>query len=135
MPAPSAEGPECLAGYVCHFVTEGNNRSRPRINKVLEPLRQTGRQVDRAPQAPQPAWAHRSRIVGTSAIACGIRRESYSNRSATTVSGIDLDNPATVRGRTGGTGVVLRIVGPIRTFPLESRLGPAAAQAAGKTTY
>jgi methionine synthase II (cobalamin-independent) len=31
-----------------------------------------------------------------------IRRESYSNRFATAFSGVDLDKPATVRGRTGG---------------------------------
>ena len=40
-----------------------------------------------------------------------IRRESYSNRLATALSGIDLDNPAEVMGRTGGTVVVPRIVG------------------------
>jgi 5-methyltetrahydropteroyltriglutamate--homocysteine methyltransferase len=43
-----------------------------------------------------------------------IRRESYSNRFATALSGIDLDNPATVSGRTGGSMTVPRIVGPIR---------------------
>jgi 5-methyltetrahydropteroyltriglutamate--homocysteine methyltransferase len=43
-----------------------------------------------------------------------IRRESYSNRFATALSGVDLDNPATVRGRSSGTVVVPRIVGPIR---------------------
>jgi 5-methyltetrahydropteroyltriglutamate--homocysteine methyltransferase len=51
-----------------------------------------------------------------------IRRESYSNRFATALSGIDLDNPATVRGRTGGSVVVPRIVGPIRRLrPVELR--------------
>ena len=40
-----------------------------------------------------------------------IRRESYSNRFATALSGVDLDNPATVRGRSSGTVVVPRIVG------------------------
>ena len=51
-----------------------------------------------------------------------IRRESYSNRLATALSGIDLDNPADVRGRTGGTVVVPRIVGPIRRLrPVEVR--------------
>src|SRR5271165_2571627 len=51
-----------------------------------------------------------------------IRRESYSNRFATALSGIDLDNPATVRGRTSGTVVVPRIVGPIRRLrPVEVR--------------
>src|SRR5271167_2181780 len=46
-----------------------------------------------------------------------IRRESYSNRFATALSGVDLDNPATVRGRTSGSVVVPRIVGPIRRIP------------------
>jgi 5-methyltetrahydropteroyltriglutamate--homocysteine methyltransferase len=43
-----------------------------------------------------------------------IRRESYSNRFATALSGVDLDNPSTVQGRSSGTVVVPRIVGPIR---------------------
>ena len=43
-----------------------------------------------------------------------IRRESYSNRFATALSGIDLDKPATVPGRTGGSVTVPRVVGPIR---------------------
>src|SRR6201993_984217 len=47
-----------------------------------------------------------------------IRRESYSNRLATALSGVDLDNPATVRGRAGGTVVVPRVVGPIRRLRL-----------------
>ena len=49
-----------------------------------------------------------------------IRRESYSNRFATALSGVDLKNPATVRGRTSGIVVVPRIVGPIRRIrPVE----------------
>jgi 5-methyltetrahydropteroyltriglutamate--homocysteine methyltransferase len=49
-----------------------------------------------------------------------IRRESYSNRFATALAGVDLDNPATVQGRTSGTVVVPRIVGPIRRIrPVE----------------
>jgi 5-methyltetrahydropteroyltriglutamate--homocysteine methyltransferase len=51
-----------------------------------------------------------------------IRRESYSNRFATALSGVDLDNPATVQGRSSGTVVVPRIVGPIRRLrPVEVR--------------
>src|SRR5262245_1648848 len=38
-----------------------------------------------------------------------IRRESYSNRFATAISGVGLDNPATVHGRASGTVVVPRI--------------------------
>ena len=47
-------------------------------------------------------------------IAYGGCRESYLNRFATALAGVDLDNPATVRGRTSGTVVGPRIVGPIR---------------------
>ena len=51
-----------------------------------------------------------------------IRRESYSNRFATALSGIDLDHPAAVPGRTGGSVTVPRIVGPLRRLrPVEVR--------------
>jgi 5-methyltetrahydropteroyltriglutamate--homocysteine methyltransferase len=42
-----------------------------------------------------------------------IRRESYSNRFALSLDGIDADRPATIAGRNGPT-IVPRIVGPIR---------------------
>ena len=49
-----------------------------------------------------------------------IRRESYSNRFATGLDGIDLDNPGTAMDRTGHPAPVPRIVGPIRrTRPVE----------------
>src|SRR5215210_1104380 len=40
-----------------------------------------------------------------------IRRESYSNRFATALDGFDIDNPAMVPGRAGGTNAVPRVVG------------------------
>lgn len=43
-----------------------------------------------------------------------IRRESYSNRFANGLDGIDLDNPGTAKDRTGHPNPVPRIVGPIR---------------------
>jgi 5-methyltetrahydropteroyltriglutamate--homocysteine methyltransferase len=43
-----------------------------------------------------------------------IRRESYSNRFATALEGIDLANPAIVPGRSGRLNAVPRIVGKIR---------------------
>jgi 5-methyltetrahydropteroyltriglutamate--homocysteine methyltransferase len=43
-----------------------------------------------------------------------IRRESYSNRFATALEGMDVDNPAMVPGRAGGMNAVPRVVGPIR---------------------
>ncbi len=43
-----------------------------------------------------------------------MRRESYSNRFATALDGIDIDNPATIVNRVGKQSLVPRIVGPIR---------------------
>jgi len=43
-----------------------------------------------------------------------IRRESYSNRFATTLAGIDIDTPGTALDRSGHPNPVPRIVGPIR---------------------
>ena len=43
-----------------------------------------------------------------------IRRESYSNRFATALEGVDIDNPGTALDRSGHPNPVPRIVGPIR---------------------
>jgi 5-methyltetrahydropteroyltriglutamate--homocysteine methyltransferase len=43
-----------------------------------------------------------------------IRRESYSNRFATALEGMDIDNPAMVLGRTGRENSVPRVVGAVR---------------------
>ncbi len=43
-----------------------------------------------------------------------IRRESYSNRFATALSGVDLDNPGTALDRSGHPNPVPRVVGRIR---------------------
>ena len=51
-----------------------------------------------------------------------IRRESYSNRFALALDGVDLDNPARTMGRAGKETMVPRVVGPIRrTRPVEVR--------------
>jgi 5-methyltetrahydropteroyltriglutamate--homocysteine methyltransferase len=51
-----------------------------------------------------------------------IRRESYSNRFATALEGIDLDNPGTIRTRSGQTNLVPRVTGKIRRkYPVEVR--------------
>jgi 5-methyltetrahydropteroyltriglutamate--homocysteine methyltransferase len=50
------------------------------------------------------------------------RRESYSNRFATALDGVDLDNPGKTPNRTGGFTIVPRIVGAIqRRHPVEVR--------------
>jgi 5-methyltetrahydropteroyltriglutamate--homocysteine methyltransferase len=43
-----------------------------------------------------------------------VRRESYSNRFATALAGMDADNPGVVPGRTGRPTQVPRVTGPIR---------------------
>jgi 5-methyltetrahydropteroyltriglutamate--homocysteine methyltransferase len=49
-----------------------------------------------------------------------IRRESYSNRFATALEGIDIDNPGTALDRSGHPNPVPRIVGKIRRkYPVE----------------
>src|SRR5215210_893524 len=51
-----------------------------------------------------------------------MRRESYSNRFATALSGVDLDTPGVALDRTGHENPVPRVVGPIRrTRPVEVR--------------
>ncbi len=50
------------------------------------------------------------------------RRESYSNRFATALEGVDLDNPGKTPNRTGGFSIVPRVIGPIRRrHPVEVR--------------
>jgi 5-methyltetrahydropteroyltriglutamate--homocysteine methyltransferase len=49
-----------------------------------------------------------------------IRRESYSNRFATALDGVDIDNPGVAMDRTGHPNPVPRIVGPVsRRHPVE----------------
>ena len=51
-----------------------------------------------------------------------MRRESYSNRFATALEGVDAENPAIVPSRTGKPDMVPRVIGPIRRkHPVEVR--------------
>src|SRR5438067_3634008 len=51
-----------------------------------------------------------------------MRRESYSNRFATALDGVDIDNPGHTLSRSGRPDIVPRIVGPIRRrHPVEVR--------------
>src|SRR6187402_3635700 len=51
-----------------------------------------------------------------------IRRESYSNRFATALDGVDVDQPAVITDRYGNQTQVPRVVGPIRRVrPIELR--------------
>jgi 5-methyltetrahydropteroyltriglutamate--homocysteine methyltransferase len=54
-------------------------------------------------------------LAGVDIITAGeIRRESYSNRFATTLEGMDLDNPGETIRRMGKISYVPRVVGPVR---------------------
>ena len=51
-----------------------------------------------------------------------MRRESYSNRFATALDGVDIDNPGTALDRSGQPNPVPRVVGQIRRkHPVEVR--------------
>src|SRR6266568_1889809 len=62
-------------------------------------------------------------LAGVDIISDGeIRRESYSNRFATALDGVDLDNPGTALDRTGHPNPVQRVTGSIRRrHPVEVR--------------
>jgi 5-methyltetrahydropteroyltriglutamate--homocysteine methyltransferase len=62
-------------------------------------------------------------LAGVDVITDGeMRRESYSNRFATALDGVDLDEPGVALDRTGHENPVPRVVGPIRrTLPVEVR--------------
>ncbi len=62
-------------------------------------------------------------LAGVDVITDGeMRRESYSNRFATALDGVDLDEPGIALDRTGHENPVPRVVGPIRrTRPVEVR--------------
>jgi 5-methyltetrahydropteroyltriglutamate--homocysteine methyltransferase len=58
---------------------------------------------------------HELERVGLDILTDGeIRRESYSNRFATALEGMDIDHPAMLVGRTGKANPVPRVVGPVR---------------------
>ncbi|HVR90581.1 MAG TPA: uroporphyrinogen decarboxylase family protein [Novosphingobium sp.] len=66
---------------------------------------------------------HAQELAGLDIITDGeMRRESYSNRFATALSGLDLDNPGTALDRSGHPNPVPRVVGKIeRQFAVQVR--------------
>jgi len=70
--------------------------------------------LENAQDAATLAAVHDFETAGLDIIGDGeIRRESYSNRFATMLDGVDVDNPGVVRGRSGNPLNVPRVVGPI----------------------
>ena len=102
---------------------------REALSHVVPRVRQTGlwRVADEFLEAAQYdatllAIAEMER-AGVELITDGeIRRESYSNRFATALDGVDIENPGQVLGRSGQPTVVPRVVGPIkRNRPVQVR--------------
>jgi 5-methyltetrahydropteroyltriglutamate--homocysteine methyltransferase len=102
---------------------------REALSHVVPRVRQTGlwRVSDEFLEAAQDdatllAIAEMER-AGVELITDGeIRRESYSNRFATALCGVDIENPAQVTGRSGQPTVVPRVVGPIKRIrPVQVR--------------
>jgi len=97
-------------------------RLPPRV-RAREIWKVPGEALEEAPDTATLAAIHDFEHAGVDIITDGeIRRESYSNRIATALGGIDIDNPGTAIDRTGHPNPVPRIAGPIhRARPIEVR--------------
>src|SRR5467141_927896 len=95
----------------------------PPRTRALEIWRVAGKYLEQAQDDATVLAIRDMERAGIDIITDGeIRRESYSNRFATALDGMDLDNPGTALDRTGHPNPVPRVVGPIRrTRPVEVR--------------
>src|ERR1700722_6245212 len=89
-------------------------RFPPRV-RALELWRGGPASPEEAPQDAPLLAIRAQQDAGLDIITDGeIRRESYSNRFATALDGVDIDNPGTALDRSGHPNPVPRVVGPIR---------------------
>jgi 5-methyltetrahydropteroyltriglutamate--homocysteine methyltransferase len=98
------------------LVDRDNLKSRlpPRV-RAKELWRVAAEHLEAAQDAATLAAIRDMERAGVDIITDGeIRRESYSNRFATTLGGIDIDHPGSAVDRTGHANPVPRIVGKIR---------------------
>lgn len=98
------------------LVDKENLRGRlpPRV-RALEMWRIPPEFLEEAQNTATLAAIHDMEHAGIDIISDGeIRRESYSNRFATALGGIDIENPGSAIDRTGHPNPVPRIAGPIR---------------------
>jgi 5-methyltetrahydropteroyltriglutamate--homocysteine methyltransferase len=98
------------------LVDKGNLRGRlpPRV-RAHEIWKVPPEELAEAQDTATRAAIHDMELAGIDIVSDGeIRRESYSNRFATALGGIDLDNPGSALDRTGHANPVPRIAGPIR---------------------
>jgi 5-methyltetrahydropteroyltriglutamate--homocysteine methyltransferase len=126
----SRSGPRLLTTVVGSYPQPGWLIHRDRLAERLPP-RVRARELWRVPPPSlEEAQDDATRIAvrdmelaGVDVITDGeMRRESYSNRFATALDGVDVDNPGVALDRTGRENPVPRVVGPIRrTHPVEVR--------------
>lgn len=99
-----------------------NSRLPPRV-RALELWRVAEPWLADAQEAATLMAISDQALAGIDIIGDGeMRRESYSNRLANALDGIDMDRPGTALDRTGASNPVPRVSGPIR------RRGPIEAQ-------
>jgi 5-methyltetrahydropteroyltriglutamate--homocysteine methyltransferase len=79
--------------------------------------------LERAQDDATELTVRRQEAIGIDIVSDGeVRRESYFNRFATALAGIDIDDPAVVEGRHGTRQIVPRVVGEVRrTRPVQVR--------------
>ena len=106
------------------LVDRGNLKGRlpPRV-RAREMWKVAEADLEEAQDTATLAAIHDMERAGVDIVSDGeIRRESYSNRFATALGGIDIRTPGTALDRTGHANPVPRIAGPIeRTRPVELR--------------
>ena len=86
----------------------------PRV-RMREVWRVSEEHLEEAQDDATLAALHDQERAGIDIVTDGeVRRESYFNRFANALDGIDLDDPGTVPGRTGLPTLVPRVTGPIR---------------------
>ena len=100
-------------GWLVHRdILLGSGPPRVRIRDVWRPPEEL---LEEAQDDATLTALHDQERAGIDIVSDGeVRRESYFNRFANALDGIDVDNPATVPGRTGKPTLVPRVVGPIR---------------------
>ena len=127
MPGAPADLPTSLVGSYAQpswLIDRERLRERfpPRV-RARELWRVDPRWLQEAQDDATAIAVHDQERAGLDIVTDGeMRRESYSNRFANALDGLDLDNPGTVINRSGKPNPVPRVVGPIvRREPVEVR--------------
>ena len=107
------------------------DRFPPRVRATRAVARRPAR-TSRRRRTTRRGWRSRDQErAGLDIITDGeMRRESYSNRFATALDGVDIDNPGTALDRSGHPNPVPRVVGPVaRRHPVQVRDAASSCRA------